>query len=43
MSKDELVKEVNYLAKRIEEEEVARKEEERKIAELENWLNCLRV
>lgn len=32
MSKDELVKEVNHLAKRTEEKEAVRKEEERKIA-----------
>ena len=37
------MKESNHLAKRIEEKEAERKEEERKIAELENWLNCLRV
>lgn len=41
MSKDELVKEVNLLAKRIEEKEAARKEEERKIAELEKLVELL--
>ncbi|MBM6673380.1 hypothetical protein [Marseilla massiliensis] len=41
MSKEELVKEVNYLAKRIEEEEAARKEEERKTAELEKLVELL--
>lgn len=32
MSKEELVKEANHLAKRTEEKEAVRKEEERKIA-----------
>lgn len=41
MSKEELVKEVNYLAKRIEEKEAVRKEEERKTAELEKLVELL--
>lgn len=43
MSKEELVKENNYLAKRLEEKEAARKEEERKIAELEKQVELLEI
>lgn len=41
MSKEELVKEANHLAKRTEEKEAARKEEERKTAELEKLVELL--
>lgn len=41
MSKEELVKEVNYLAKRLEEKEAARKESEQKMAELEKLVGLL--
>lgn len=43
MSKEELMKENNYLAKRLEEKEAARKEEERKTAELEKLVELLKV
>lgn len=42
MSKEELVKDVNHLAKRMEEKEAARKESEHKMAELEKQVELLK-
>lgn len=41
MSKEQLVKEANHLAKRLEEKETARKDEERKTAQLEKQVELL--
>ena len=41
MSREELARAVSYLAKRLEEAEVVRKEEKRKITELEKQVELL--